>query len=87
MYFVQICNLFYRCMQVPVPIVVFNNQVTLVTIFDIFMFTVYLGIFITLIKYIMTGTLDFKVYKEDFHYSTKSSFRRVKKKREESDNY
>ena len=72
-------------MQVPVPIVVFNNQVTLVTIFDIFMFSVYLGIFIILIKYIMTGTLDFKVYKEDIHYSTNSYFRKKKHKTRAND--
>ena len=74
MYFVQVCNWFYQCMQVPVPIVIFNDQVALVTIFDIFMFLVYLGIFIVLIKFIITGTLDFRVYNEDFHYSTHSNF-------------
>ena len=74
MYFVQICDWFYQCMQVPVPIVIFNNQVALVTIFEIFMFLVYLGIFFTLLKFIITGTLDFNVYGEDFHYSTGSNF-------------
>ena len=49
MYFIQVCNWFYQCMQVPVPIVIFNDQVALVTIFDVFMFLVYLGIFIVFI--------------------------------------
>ena len=89
MYFVQICNWFYQCMQVPVPIVIFNNQVALVTIFDIFMFLVYLGIFFTLLKFIITGTLDFNVYGEDFHYSTGSNFnsRNTRSKNESNRKY
>ena len=85
MYFVQVCNWFYQCMQVPVPIVIFNNQVTLVTIFDNFMFLVYLGIFITLLNFIITGTLDFNVYGEDFHYSSGSSFNKSYNKKSKND--
>lgn len=79
MYFIQVCNWFYQCMQVPVPIVIFNDQVALVTIFDVFMFLVYLGIFIVLMKFLITGSLDFRVYNEDFHYSTHSNFGRGKR--------
>lgn len=77
MYFVQVCNWFYQFLLIPVPISIYPGQVALITIFDIFMFFVYLGIFITLIKFIITGSLDFRVYNEDFHYSTKSNFGRV----------
>lgn len=72
MYFQYVVNWLYRCMQVPVPIVVSNNVYGLVTIFDLFLFTVYLGVFIVLIKYLITDNIDIKLGDTDVNYSSSS---------------
>ena len=70
MYFSYMINWLYRVMQVPVPLVVSNNIFGLVTVFDLFLFTVYLGVFIVLIKYIITDTLSLDVGGVDINYSS-----------------
>lgn len=72
MYFDYVVNWLYRVMQVPVPLVVSENIYGLVTIFDIFLFTLYLGVFIVLIKYLITDTLSFNVGGQDISYSSNS---------------
>lgn len=60
-------------MQIPVPLVLSADVYALVTIFDIFMFTVYIAIFIILIRFILTDTLSFRVGTlSDFSYHVKS---------------
>lgn len=71
MYFDYMINWIYRTMQLPVPIVTAPNVYGLVTIFDIFMFTVYIAVFIILIRYIITDELSFKVGSpEDISYNS-----------------
>lgn len=70
MYFEYMINWLYRCMKVPVPLVLSENVYGLVTVFDLFLFTVYLGIFIVLIKYIITDTLSLNVGGVDINYSS-----------------
>lgn len=61
-------------MQIPVPLVLSSEIYALVTIFDIFMFTVFIGIFIVLIRYIITNNLSLRVGSmSDFSYSPKFS--------------
>ena len=71
-------NWLYKVMQIPVPLVLSNNVYALVTIFDIFMFTFYLGIFIVLIRFMVTNNLSFRVGGfSDFSYSP--NFNSIKK--------
>lgn len=71
MYFDYMVNWIYRAMQLPVPIVTAPNVYGLVTIFDIFMFTVYIGVFIILIRYLITDELSLRVGSpEDISYSS-----------------
>lgn len=70
MYISYMFNWLYKVMQIPVPLVLSNNVYALVTIFDIFMFTFYLGIFIVLIRFMVTNNLSFRVGGfSDFSYS------------------
>lgn len=70
MYFDFMLNWIYRVMQLPVPIVTAPNVYGLVTIFDIFLFTVYIAVFIILIRYIITDNLSLKVGEVDINYSS-----------------
>lgn len=71
MYFDYMINWIYRTMQLPIPIVTSPNVYGLVTIFDIFMFTVYVSVFIILIRYILTDELNFRVGSpEDISYNS-----------------
>lgn len=70
MYFEYVTNWLYRLMKVPIPLVLSENIYGLVTIFDLFLFTVYLGVFIILIKYIMTDSLSLNVGGVDINYSS-----------------
>jgi len=72
MYFDYVINWTYRAMQIPVPLVVSENVYGMVTVFDIFLFTVYLGVFIFLIKYLITDRLDFRVGRTDITYTSNS---------------
>lgn len=72
MYFKYVVNWFYRLMKVPVPLVLSKDVYGLVTVFDIFIFTVYLGVFIILIKYLITDTLSLNVGGVDVNYSSSS---------------
>lgn len=70
MYFEYVTNWLYRLMKVPVPLVLSENIYGLVTVFDLFLFTVYLGVFIILIKYLITDSLSFNVGGVDINYSS-----------------
>lgn len=70
MYFDYMINWLYRVMQVPVPLVVSQNIYGLVTVFDLFLFTVYLGLFVVLLKYMITDTLSLNVGGVDINYSS-----------------
>lgn len=70
MYFEYVTNWLYRLMKVPVPLVLSENVYGLVTVFDLFLFTVYLGVFIILIKYLITDTLSLNVGGVDVNYSS-----------------
>lgn len=70
MYFDYITNWLYRLMKVPVPLVASENVFGLVTVFDIFLFTVFLGVFIVLIKYLITDSFSLKVGETDINYSS-----------------
>lgn len=73
MYFSYVFDWVYKVMQVPVPIVLSSNLYSLVTIFDVFMFTVYIAIFVILIRFIITDTLSFRVGNiSDFSYHVTS---------------
>ena len=72
MYFNYIVNWIYRAMKMPVPLIVSENVYGLVTVFDIFLFSVYLGVFIILIKYLITDRLDFHIGKTDINYTSNS---------------
>lgn len=58
MYFQYIVNWFYRLMNVPVPLVLSRDVYSMVSVFDIFLFLVYLGVFVILIKYLITDSLN-----------------------------
>lgn len=70
MYFEYVINWLYRLMKVPVPLVLSENVFGLVTVFDIFLFTVYLAVFIILIKYLLTDTLSLNIGGIDINYSS-----------------
>lgn len=70
MYFEYVTNWLYRLMKVPVPLVLSENIYGLVTVFDLFLFTVYLAVFIILIKYLITDTLSLNVGGVDINYSS-----------------
>lgn len=70
MYFEYVTNWLYRLMKVPIPLVLSENVYGLVTIFDLFLFTVYLGVFIVLIKYMITDSLSLNVGGVDINYSS-----------------
>ena len=70
MYFDYMVNWLYRVMQVPVPLVVSQNVYGLVTVFDLFLFTVYLGLFFVLLKYMITDTLSLNAGGVDINYSS-----------------
>lgn len=70
MYFQYMINWLYRLMKVPIPLVLSENVYGLVTVFDLFLFTVYLGVFIILIKYLITDTLSLNVGGVDVNYSS-----------------
>lgn len=73
MYFSYVFAWVYKVMQVPVPIVLSSDLYSLVTIFDIFMFTVYIAIFVILIRFIVTDTLSLRVGSvSDFSYHSTS---------------
>lgn len=73
MYFNYVFAWVYKVMQVPVPIVLSSDLYSLVTIFDIFMFSVYIALFIILIRFIITDTLSFRVGTvSDFSYHVNS---------------
>lgn len=74
MYFTFVLNWLYRFMLLPVPIVSSPDSYGLVTIFDLFMFTVFLSIFIILIKFIITDSFDFRFKKSDDSYSSEKPF-------------
>lgn len=94
MYFNYIVNWFYRLMKVPVPLVLSKNVFGLVTVFDIFLFTVYIGVFIILIKYLITDSLSLKVGGVDVNYSSNAYLprnirnirRKMKDKKESAEN-
>lgn len=72
MYISYLFNWLYKVMQIPVPLVLSNEIYALVTIFDIFMFTLFIGIFIVLIRYLITNNLSLRVGSmSDFSYSPK----------------
>ncbi len=70
MYFEYVTNWLYRLMKVPIPLVLSENVYGLVTVFDLFLFTVYLGVFIILIKYLITDSLSLNVGGVDLNYSS-----------------
>lgn len=84
MYFQYILNWFYRLMKVPVPLVLSDSVFGLVTVFDLFLFTVYLGVFIILIKYLITDSLSLNVGGVDVNYSSNAylprNIRNIKRK-------
>lgn len=91
MYFEYMINWLYRSMQLPVPIVVSSDVIGVVTVFDIFMFTVYIAVFVILIRYIITDSLSFKVgTPEDISYNSNmyisKHLRKSRKVKEVADN-
>ena len=77
MFFTFVINWLYRFMLLPVPIVSSYDSFGLVTIFDLFMFTVFLSIFFLLVKFIINDSFDFKFYntkKTDDSYSSEKPF-------------
>lgn len=73
MYFIYMIKWIYQAMLVPFPIVTSAKSYGLVTVFDLFMFTVYLGVAFVLIRFIITDNLSFKVGNEDISYSSRSA--------------
>ena len=73
-------------MQLPVPLVLSEDVFGLVTIFDIFMFTVYVAIFIILIRYIITDSLSLDVGGYSINYSSSAYLpKRLKKSLSKND--
>lgn len=93
MYFTYITNWVYRLMKIPVPLVVSEDIYGMVTVFDIFLFTVFLGVFFVLIKYLITDSFDLHVGDLNLNYSSNAylpknlkRFRRKTYKKESADN-
>lgn len=86
MYITYVFNWLYKIMQLPVPLVLSEDVFGLVTIFDIFMFTVYVAIFIILIRYIITDSLSLDVGGYSINYSSSAYLpKRLKKSLSKND--
>lgn len=72
MYINYMSNWIVKVLQIRIPLVLSQEVVYLVTIWDLFMLTVFLGIFIILIKYIITDSIDIKLGDTDINYSSTS---------------
>lgn len=89
MYISYVFNWLYNIMQVPFPLVASDSVFGLVTVFDLFLFSVYCGIFIVLIRYMVTDNLSLKVGDiTDFSYSSSAylptRIRQIKRKTDSS---
>lgn len=72
MYINYMSDWIVKILQIRIPLVLSQEVVYLVTIWDLFMLTVFLGIFIILIKYIITDSIDIKLGDTDINYSSTS---------------
>lgn len=72
MYINYMSDWIIKILQIRIPLVLSQEVVYLITIWDIFMLTVFLGIFIILIKYIITDSIDIKLGDTDINYSSTS---------------
>ncbi|MBR5227690.1 MAG: hypothetical protein IKV94_03540 [Clostridia bacterium] len=70
MYIEYVFNWLYKIMLLPFPLVLSNEVFYLVTILDLFMFSVYVAIFIILIRYILTDTISFEIGGYSINYSS-----------------
>lgn len=70
MYITYMFNWLYDILQLPVPLVLSDNIYSMVTIFDLLMFSIYIAIFIILIRYIITDNLSFSVGGYSMNYSS-----------------
>lgn len=93
MYINYISKWIVETLQIKVPLVLTSKDVYLISIWNLFMLTVFLGIFICLVKYLITDHLSFKVGNEDISYSSRSaifnslkSIKKAKSNDKESDN-
>jgi len=88
MYITYMFNWLYDILQLPVPIVLSDNIYSMVTIFDLLMFSIYIAIFIILIRYIITDSLSFSVGGYSMNYSSSAYLpshfkaKRIKKRKE-----
>lgn len=70
MYLTYMFNWLYDILQLPVPLVLSKDIYSMVTIFDLLMFSIYIAIFIILIRYIITDNLSFSVGGYSMNYSS-----------------
>lgn len=70
MYISYVFSWLYKIMLLPVPLVLSDDVYYLVTIFDLFMFTVYIAIFIILIRYLITDNLSINIGGYSMNYSS-----------------